>query len=238
VGRARETPADGERCRRPVGSLPRLGILAGGEFDEEAAVELVGACPRGGAEIAGGPICGSAVQSQPPAPETQREHEVRPWSDPPFAVSLDEEIPAVGGELEAVVFDADDLGARARVVEPQLAGGTVELSYEPIRKDPAEGQAGARHDDAHLERRASGRVRDALGDRFIRLVRSRCEPDEAGEAGEQRQRDNDQRCLHRSLHAIHDRDRSWRWSSDGRGPAWLIAARLIRALDFFLVPRK
>ncbi len=153
---AHEAPADGERCRRPLDSLPRLGILAGGEFDEEAAAEIVGACPRGGAELADTGIRRSAVQSHPPAPETQREHEVRSWSDAPFAVGLDGEIPAVGPELEAVVFDAADLGATARVVEPQLAGRTVELLHERIREDSAEGQAGARHDDAHLERRASG----------------------------------------------------------------------------------
>ena len=121
VWHALEAPVDGERCWRPLDDLPRLGIFAGGEFDEEAAVELVGACPRGGAEIAGGTICGSAAQSHLPAPETQREHEVSPWSDPPFAVGLDEEVPAVGAELEAVVSDAADLGATARVVEPQLA---------------------------------------------------------------------------------------------------------------------
>ena len=61
VWQTHEAPADGERCRRPIDSLPRLGILAGGEFDEEAAVEFVGAGPRGGAEKAGGTICGSAV---------------------------------------------------------------------------------------------------------------------------------------------------------------------------------
>ena len=83
-----EAPADGERCRRPVGSLPRLGILAGGEFDEEAAVELIGACSRGGVERTSGRICGSVAQSHLSAPETQREHEVRPWSDAPFAVGL------------------------------------------------------------------------------------------------------------------------------------------------------
>ena len=156
VWQAHEAPADGERCWWPLDGLPRLGVFAGGELDEEAAVGLVGACPRGGAEIAGGSICGSAVQSHLPAPETQREHEARSWSNAPFAVGLDEEVPAVGAELEAVVSDADYLGSRARVVEPQLAGGTVELSHEPIREDPAEGQAGARHDDAHLERRAPG----------------------------------------------------------------------------------
>src|SRR5258705_7231882 len=133
-----EAPADGERCRRPLDSLPRLGILAGGEFDEEAAVKLVGACPRGGAEITGGGICGSAAQSHLPAPESQREHEARPWSDPPFAVGLDEEVPSVGSELDAVVSDAADLCATARMVEPQLAGGTVELSHDPIREDPGE----------------------------------------------------------------------------------------------------
>jgi hypothetical protein len=31
------------------------------------------------------------------------------------------------------VFNATDLGATAGVVEPQLAGGTVELFHEPIR---------------------------------------------------------------------------------------------------------
>jgi hypothetical protein len=215
VWRAHEAPADGERCRRPLDGLPRLGILAGGEFDEEAAAELVGACPRGGAEIAGGTICGLAAQSHLPAPKTQREHEARLWSDPPFAVGLNEEVPTVGSELDAVVADAADLGATTRVVEPQLAGGTVELLHERIRENPAEGQAQARHDDAHLERRASGRVRDALPNRLVQLVRSRYEPDEAGETDEQRQRDNDQRCLDGFLHATQDHRRSWRWSSEG-----------------------
>ncbi len=87
---------------------------------------------------------------------------------------------------------ADDLGAWARVVELQFAGSEAVLLDDPIREDPAERQAGARHDDAHVERRAWGRVRGARGDR---LVRSRSEHDEHYEAGEQRQRDNDQRCL-------------------------------------------
>jgi hypothetical protein len=74
-------------------------------------------------------------------------------------------------------------------------GGTVELAHEPIREDPAEGPAHPRNDDAYLERRPFGRVRDSLGDR---LVPSRSEPDEAGD---QSQRDDDQRCLHGCLHA-------------------------------------
>ena len=192
---AREAPANGKRRRRPLDSLPRLGILAGGEFDEEAAAEFIGACPRVGAEIAVGTICGSAVQSHLPAPETRRKHEMRHWRDPSFDVGLDEEFPAIGAELEAVVSAPADLGARARVVEPQLAGGKVVLSHEPIREDPAEGQAAARHDDVHLECRALGRIKDVLPNRLAR-VRSRSEPDQAGEAGEQRQRDNHQRRLH------------------------------------------
>ena len=202
--RSDKAPADTERCRRPIDGLPRFGIFAGGKFDEEVAAELVGACPRAGAEIAGGTICGLAVQSHLPAPKTCREHEVRPWSDPPFAVGLDEEFPAVGAELEAVVFDAADLGARARVVEPQFAGGSVELLHEPIREDPAEGQAAAWHDNVHLERRALGRVQKVLGNR---IVRSRSEPNEPDDAGQQRHRDNDQ-CLGKFLHATQDHRRS------------------------------
>lgn len=153
-GRPHEAPADGERRRRPIDGLPRLGILASGEFDDEAAAELVGAGPRRGVEIAGGTICGSAAQSHLPAPESQREHEVRTRSDPPFAVGLDEEVPTVGPELDAVVFDAADLSATACVVEPQLAGGTVKFPHEPIREDSGEGAGQPWHDDAHLERRA------------------------------------------------------------------------------------
>src|SRR5258705_10741474 len=108
VCQALEAPADSEWCRRPLYGLPRLGIFAGGELDEEAAAELVGACPRGGVEMADTGIRGSAAQFHLPAPELQREHEARPWSDPPFAVDLDEEIPAVGAELQAVVSDAAD----------------------------------------------------------------------------------------------------------------------------------
>jgi hypothetical protein len=208
---------DGERCRRPIDGLPRLGIFAGGELDKEATVELVGAYPRDGVEITDGGIRGSAAQSHPLAPETQREHEARPGSDATFAVGLDEEVPAVGPKLEAVVFNAADLGATARVVETQLAGRTVEPLHERIREDPAEGQGEARHDDVHLERRASGRVRAARANRLDRLVRSRSEHDEQDEAREHRHRDDDQRCLYGSLHAIHDRGRSWRWSNEA-GP--------------------
>jgi hypothetical protein len=38
---ALEAPADGERRLRPIYDLPRLGIFAGGEFDEEAAAKHV-----------------------------------------------------------------------------------------------------------------------------------------------------------------------------------------------------
>lgn len=151
VWEAREAPADGERRRRPLDGLPRLGVFAGGEFDHETAVEFLGAFPRGGVEMADCGIRGSAAQSHLPSPESQRKHEARSWSDAPFPVSLDEEVPAIGGQLEAVLPDGAGLGARAGVVEPQFAGRTVELGHEPIRENPTEGQGGARHDDAHLE---------------------------------------------------------------------------------------
>jgi hypothetical protein len=44
--KTREAAADGEECRGPLDGLPRVGFCAVGEFDEELAVELVGACPR------------------------------------------------------------------------------------------------------------------------------------------------------------------------------------------------
>ena len=118
---AREASPDGERRRRPFNDLPRLGIFAGGKLDQEAAVEHFGAGARGGLEIAGGPISWSAAQRSLPFREQDREHEACPWSDPTFAVDLEQEIPAVGAEFEAVLSDAADPGARARVVEPQLA---------------------------------------------------------------------------------------------------------------------
>lgn len=152
-----EPPADSERSRRPVGSLTRLGILAAGEFDEEAAAKLVGVWPRDGVNIALGRIGGLAVQFHLPAPESQRKQESRRWSDAPFAVSRDDEVQTFGKEIETVGFNAD-LGAGAGVVEPHFAGSTVQLFHEPIRKDATEWQTGARHDDAHIERRASGCV--------------------------------------------------------------------------------
>ena len=152
----RETPADGERCRRPLDSLSRFSIFAVGEFDEEAAVELAGACPRGGVERAGGTICGPAIQPHVPAPESQRKHEVRSWTDPPFAVGLNEEVPAIGAELKPVGSNAAYSGARARMIEPQLAGGTVHLLYDPIREDPAEGPSQPGYDNSHLERWVAG----------------------------------------------------------------------------------
>lgn len=193
-----ETPADSERRRRPLDDLPRLDILAGGELDEEAAVKLVGTCPRGGAEIAGGPVCGSAAQRPLPFRELHRVDKARPWSDPLFAVGLDEEVPAVGAEREAVVFDAADLGATARVVKPPLAA-RLQLLLERGREEPEEGPGEARLHDMHRERRAWGRVRDVRGDR---LVPSQSEHDEAGE---QRQRDDDQRFLHSTVDIISGR---------------------------------
>jgi len=102
--------------------------------------------------MTGGLFCGSAAQAPQPAHELHREHEARPRSDPPFAVGLDKEVPAVGAELEAIGGDAADLGAAAGVVEPQLVGREPE---DPVRKEPEEGPSGARFHDAHLERRAS-----------------------------------------------------------------------------------
>ena len=83
---------------------------------------------------------------------------MRWWSDAPFVVGLDEEGPAIGPEFNAVAFDVADVGARARVIKPQLAGCTAELLHERIRKDSAEGQTEARHDDAHRERWSLGIV--------------------------------------------------------------------------------
>ena len=36
-----EIPTNSERFRRPLGRLPRLSILAGREFKDEAAVDLI-----------------------------------------------------------------------------------------------------------------------------------------------------------------------------------------------------
>ncbi len=118
---AREASPDGKRRRRPFDDLPRLGIFAGGKLDEEAAVEHVGAGARGGLEISGGSISWSAAQRPLPFREQDRKHEACPWTDPTFAVGLEQEIPAFGAEFEVVLSDHLDPGARARVVEPQLA---------------------------------------------------------------------------------------------------------------------
>ena len=112
-----ESPADSERCWRPLDDLPRLGILAGGEFDEEASVERAGACLYGVVEIAHGLVCGSAAQRPLPFRQFDGEHEARPRSDPSLAVYLDEEVPAIGAEFKAVVPDAAAPGTTARVVE-------------------------------------------------------------------------------------------------------------------------
>ena len=118
---AREASPDGERRWRPLNDLPRLGIFAGGKLDQEAAVEHVGAGPRSGLEIAGGTISWSAAQRPLPFREQDREDEACPWSDATFAVGLEQEVPAVGAKFEAVLSDAADPRASARVVEPQLA---------------------------------------------------------------------------------------------------------------------
>ena len=145
-----EAPVDGERCRRPLDGLPRLDIHAGGELDEKAAVNLVGACPRGGEERTGGPICGPAAQTPPLFCEHYREHEVRSWSDPPFVVGLDDQLPAVRAEFEVVVFDAADLRATAGVVEPQIFV-PEELRLEFGREDSEERTGGAWLNDLNLK---------------------------------------------------------------------------------------
>jgi hypothetical protein len=72
-------------------------------------------------EITHGTICGSAAQRPLPLREQDREHEARPRSDAPFAVCLDEKVPAVGAEFEVVVSDVAGLRAATRVVEPKFA---------------------------------------------------------------------------------------------------------------------
>ena len=129
----------GERCRRPRDVLPRLDILAGGQLDDEAAIHLAGSLRRGGLERASGPICWSATQAQLSFCELDREQETRSWSDPPFVVGHDEEVPAFGAELEAIVFDAADFGAGAQVIEPQFIGREPE---DASGKETEEGPCG------------------------------------------------------------------------------------------------
>jgi len=53
--------------------------------------------------------------------ELHRKDEARPGSDPPFLVYLDEEVPTLGAELDSILSNAANPGARARMIEPQLA---------------------------------------------------------------------------------------------------------------------
>ena len=122
----------------------------------EAALKLVRAGPRARMELTNSRNRGSAAQFHIPSSEGHLNHETRCWNDAPSAVGCDGEIPRVSLELKTVGANADHLGSRARVVESQLAGCAVHLARQPIREDPAEWQAEARHDDVHRERRASG----------------------------------------------------------------------------------
>lgn len=160
-----EAAANGERRGRPLKRLPRLDILAGGELSQEVAAELVSACRRSDAERAGihsidvhrthhAPakrvvIRGSAAQRHGPAPAFQptREHEARPRSKLPLAVDLEEELPALGLEFEAVVPDQANGSATARVVERQFIGRN-----EP--EEPSEESGGERPLDMHLKPQA------------------------------------------------------------------------------------
>src|SRR6185503_12406568 len=123
-----------------------------------------------------------------------------------------EEVPIVRFELYAIISDAHDLGATAGVVEPQLAGSSVEPPHDPIRQDSAERPRHPRHDYAHLERWGLRRVEDALSDCVVLLIRSRHKPHEPDKTGNQSQRDDDQRRLLESFHFTPDQRRLWRWS--------------------------
>lgn len=68
---------------------------------------------------------------------------------PPVGVEDEDQIPAVRAEFEAPGADAADGGAGVRRLEPQVRLEPKEL----WRKDPTEGQAEARPDDLHHERR-------------------------------------------------------------------------------------
>ena len=172
---ALETPANGERCWRPFDDLPRLGIFAGGEFNEEATVESVGNGPRGSGEVAGGSVCGPAAQHPLLFRQYHCIHKVRPWSDLPLAVGLNQKGPAIGAEFKAVGADTADFNARVRVVEAQFAA-CFQLLFEFGREDAKEGPGKTRFHDPKLERRASRRVRYIRGDW---LVPSPSEQDQA-----------------------------------------------------------
>src|SRR5215510_5515142 len=132
-------------------------------------------------------ICGSAVEFQRSSSEFYREYEMCSGSDLPVAIRLKREIPAsVGAELEAIRCDVAGFSARACLIEPRAPvaipqDDTRDLPGRPIEK---------RSLNPHLERRASGRVRNVRGNR---LISSKSE--HKNTQNQQRQPADDQQCL-------------------------------------------
>ena len=120
----------------------------------EAAFELLRSCARGDMKIAPGRVCRSTVEFQRSAPEFYGECYVCCFSEPSFAVSLDQNVPAaVGAKLDMMGCYLADLGARTCLIEPRSSIAT----QDDARDLPgcAAGIEG-RHLDLNLEGWASG----------------------------------------------------------------------------------
>ena len=122
-----------EGLRRPTEGLPRVGILAAGELDVEAAAEFTGLGQRGDAERTDGRIAGPAAHP----PEALLEHELEDHlslgGHPAVSVEDEDQIPVVSAEFEAPGADAADGGAGARRFEPQVR---LEPSQSPEFTSP------------------------------------------------------------------------------------------------------
>ena len=192
-----------EGIRRPTEGLSRVGMLAAGELDVEAAAEFTGLGRRSSAERTDGRIAGPAAHP----PQLLHEHELEDHlglgGHLPVSVEDEDQIPVVSAEFEAPGADAADGGAGARRFEPQVRLEPKEL----WRKDPAERQAEARPDDLHHEGRTRRGPRDDGGDRTVRPIDDEGEADDDGKTDQQRQRETVFR--KRILPFIEDFDGLW-----------------------------
>ena len=111
-----EISAYRQRTVRPLGSLSGFNINAPHNLDNKAALDLARVRPFG-VEITHGRICRPAVEFMRRSADCDGECYVCRWSEPPFAISLDQKIPAtLCTELKAVRCNVADSDAGAVLV--------------------------------------------------------------------------------------------------------------------------
>ncbi|PIV81605.1 hypothetical protein COW53_03500 [bacterium CG17_big_fil_post_rev_8_21_14_2_50_64_8] len=98
---------DDKGFRRPIEGFPRVGILATGELDVEAAAEFTGFGRRSGDERADDRVAGPAAHPPEALLEFEFEGHLGLANHPPVGVDNEDQIPAVSAEFDAPGPDED-----------------------------------------------------------------------------------------------------------------------------------